>query len=293
MELHQLRSFVAVAEEGNLTRAAERLFISQPAVSGHVKALEEELRVRLFTRSPRGMSMTQEGEQLRSRACRVLDGVADLINTAKAMRDEVSGSFRLGLNTDSSFLRIPQLFRTIHTTHPGIDLSLVQSSSARISEHLRSGNLDGGFLFMDTIDEELGSLPLEDVTVHITGPADWADRIHGASLEDLSAMDWVWTPMDCPCNMLAHDVFAGRGFKPKVVAVTDSDATRRELVVSGTGLALMHENESRPLLEQGKITVWDGESLTVSTAFAWLKSREDDLLIKTMRGCIESIWKGK
>lgn len=290
MELYQLKSFVAVAEEGHLTRAAERLFISQPAVSGHLKALEEELGVKLFVRSARGMSLTAEGIKLRDRARAILSGVADMISQAQSMRAVLSGTFRLGLNTDSSFLRIAQLFRGIHNTHPGIELELVQSSSARITEHLKSGSLDGGFLFMDSPDPELGSVPLQEVAVSITGPAAWADQIKGATLEQLAEMDWVWTPLDCPCNQLALDVFSGRGFKPKVVAVTDSDATRRELVVSGTGLALMHDNEIGPLLDEGKIVVWEGESLTVHASFAWLKHRENNPLITAVRDCITSIW---
>ena len=64
MELYQLRSFAAVAEENHLTRAAERLHLSQPAVSGHIKALEGELGVRLFERASTGMELTAAGKEL-------------------------------------------------------------------------------------------------------------------------------------------------------------------------------------------------------------------------------------
>jgi DNA-binding transcriptional LysR family regulator len=290
MELHQLRSFVAVAEEGNLTRAAERLFISQPAVSAHVKALEEELGVTLFLRSARGMRPTPEGEKLRERARAVLDAVAELSRSAQSLRDDVSGAFRLGLNTDSSFLRIAQLFRRVHETHPHLELELVQSSSARITEDLKSSDLDGGFLFMSSPDEDLGCLPLEEVAVHIAGPTAWAERIENATLEELAAMPWVWTPMDCPCNQLVAEIFNARGCRPSTVAVTDSDATRRELVVSGTGLGLMHANELRPLLAEGKIVLWKGESQTVHAAFAWNPAREGDLLVRAVRDCVARVW---
>jgi len=63
MELYQLKTFVTVAEEGHLTRAAERLFTSQPAISAHIKSLEEELGVTLFHRTPKGMQLTTEGEK--------------------------------------------------------------------------------------------------------------------------------------------------------------------------------------------------------------------------------------
>lgn len=290
MELYQLKSFVAVAEEGHLTRAAERLFISQPAVSGHIKALEAELGVQLFIRSSRGMIPTPAGEKLRERAKGVLDGAAEIVRQAQSMKTELAGPFRLGLNTDSSFLRIAELFRAIHATHPHIELQLVQSTSARITEHLKAGNLDGGFLFMDSGDPDLSCIRLEEVTVHVTGPAAWAERIRGATLEELARMPWVWTPLDCPCNQLALEVFSGRGFKPATVAVTDSDATRRELVVSGTGLALMHQNEVGPLLDEGKIVVWEGESLTVHASLAWNKVRDEDPMVAAVRDCVARVW---
>ena len=86
MELYQLRTFVAVAEEGHLTRAAEKLFISQPAVSAHVKALEEELGVALFLRSARGMQLTREGAALKAQAEAALKSVGELLSQARALR---------------------------------------------------------------------------------------------------------------------------------------------------------------------------------------------------------------
>jgi DNA-binding transcriptional LysR family regulator len=67
MELYRLRTFLAVADEQNLTRAAERLHISQPSVSTHIKALEEGLGVTLFIRTPKGMILSQEGSLIKSK----------------------------------------------------------------------------------------------------------------------------------------------------------------------------------------------------------------------------------
>ena len=72
MELYQLKTFVVVAEEGHLTRASERLHASQPTVSAHIKALEEELETKLFSRTPKGMRLTEAGERLKGKAGAVL-----------------------------------------------------------------------------------------------------------------------------------------------------------------------------------------------------------------------------
>ena len=99
MELYQLRTFAAVAEEGHLTRAAERLHISQPAVSGQIKALEQELDARLFERSSRGVALTEAGRVFLVHAKVVL---ADAERARHAVRESASlpsGEVALGLPT--------------------------------------------------------------------------------------------------------------------------------------------------------------------------------------------------
>src|SRR4051794_10662494 len=96
MELYQLRTFVTVADSGHITRAAEKLHLSQPAVSAHVKALEEELGVRLFDRNPGGMLLTRAGGQLRDRAEKVLAEVEHLRQLAASLRGEIVGRLRVG-----------------------------------------------------------------------------------------------------------------------------------------------------------------------------------------------------
>ncbi len=73
MELYQIKTFVVVAEEGNMTRAAKRLHASQSTISLHIKSLEEEFDVRLFLRTPKGMQPTPEGKQLLEKARDILD----------------------------------------------------------------------------------------------------------------------------------------------------------------------------------------------------------------------------
>ena len=89
MELYQLRSFIAVAELAHLTRAAERLHVSQPALSAQIKALEDELGVHLFERTPAGMTLTAAGKRLLPEAAKVLADAAALYGKARAMEGEV------------------------------------------------------------------------------------------------------------------------------------------------------------------------------------------------------------
>ena len=104
MEFYHLRSFVVVAQTGNLTLAAKQLYTTPPAVSAHIKALEEELQVPLFIRTSKGMKLTEKGELLLKKAQKTLDSAFDLVNAAASSQDEIVGTFRLALNQKSAQL---------------------------------------------------------------------------------------------------------------------------------------------------------------------------------------------
>jgi len=109
MELYQLRTFAAVAEEGHLTRAAERLHVSQPAVSGQIKALEQELGLRLFDRSASGMLLTVAGRELLGHAQRVLTAAEELKQSARRLTGEIAGVLRLGTVSNPAAIRLGDL----------------------------------------------------------------------------------------------------------------------------------------------------------------------------------------
>ena len=88
MEIYQLRTLLAVAREGSITRASERLFLSQPAISAHIKAMEDELGIALFERTPRGMSLTANGAQLLERAGRIMALHREFIEEARRIKGD-------------------------------------------------------------------------------------------------------------------------------------------------------------------------------------------------------------
>ena len=105
MEIYQLRSFAAIAETGQLTRAAEKLHVSQPALSAQLKALEEELEFTLFERTSNGMVLTAAGKRLLVDADKVLAAAQNLQNHARALKGDVVGKARIGTLSDPKFIR--------------------------------------------------------------------------------------------------------------------------------------------------------------------------------------------
>lgn len=119
MDLAQIRTFVTVAREGNLTRCAQLLHLTQPALSLHLKKLQDELGLALFERTPRGMRLTQAGVQLLPAAERALSATTELRVAAAALTGTVSGALHIGTIVDPEFLRLGAFLRRLVEHHPG------------------------------------------------------------------------------------------------------------------------------------------------------------------------------
>jgi DNA-binding transcriptional LysR family regulator len=157
MELRRLRYFVAVAEELSFNRAAQRLHISQPPLSNQIKRLEEELGVRLFDRSSRGVQMTDAGELLLEEARRIFVQVDQTVRTVQHVGYGEVGHLTLGFVPSASNEVLPPILRTFRDRYPEVDLFLREMRPDRVVHQLHNKQIDVGFLY----------LPLEDAALSI------------------------------------------------------------------------------------------------------------------------------
>src|SRR5690348_12967834 len=136
MELRQLEYFVAVAEEANFTRAAERIHVAQPAVSAQIQRLECELGQPLFDRSRRSVRLTAAGEAALPFARAALAAVADIGVAMDELTQLVRGTVTIGTVTSHS-VDIPALLADFHTDHPGVEIMLSTDTSDALIEKVR------------------------------------------------------------------------------------------------------------------------------------------------------------
>ena len=147
MDLRILRYFLAVAEEGNITRAAERLHVSQPALSTQLAALEDELGHKLLERSARGIALTEKGIALKQRA----DDLVDLAERVEAEikasdADEIVGTVSIGAGETPAFRFVARAADELHRKNPKLCFSVSSGNGEDIVAHLREGTFDLGVL---------------------------------------------------------------------------------------------------------------------------------------------------
>jgi DNA-binding transcriptional LysR family regulator len=251
MELYQLRTFVAVAEEGSITGAGKRIHATQPAVSAHIKALEDELGVRLFDRVPRGVELTQAGAELVQDAIEVLSAAQTLQARAVTLGGEVAGQVGLGLCSDPQFLKVSPLLSLLSERFPKLSLSLIQASSGLILNDIRSRELDAGFVFFGVPYRDLEAIKLAEPEYAIMGAAQWKPLLDKGDSETLSEFTWVMPPSHCPFRGLELDILKRHNISPQRTIGSDSEEVIRPLIVEGKALALVREDEGAELTEAG------------------------------------------
>lgn len=142
MELRHLNYFVAIAEEGSFSGAAERLWVAQPALSTQIRRLEDELGIKLFERHARGVDLTGAGELFLDRARAVLTAAETARSTAGDLRAGLVGSVKLGAPTGIGWRLLPELLERFGRDRPDVELTVVESYAGTLLRDLQDGRLD-------------------------------------------------------------------------------------------------------------------------------------------------------
>ncbi|OAJ60627.1 LysR family transcriptional regulator [Paraburkholderia ginsengiterrae] len=297
MDLTLLRAFVTVAREGNLTRAAVQLHLTQPAVSLQIKHLQETLGVTLFTRTSHGLSLTRDGQSLLPHAERALGAANDVQRAAQSLRQEVRGRLRIGTILDPAFLRLGGFLKQLVETWPHIETALRHGMSGWVLDQVRAGELDVGYYIgLPSEDEPRDGPAFHAVTLtqfqyRVLAPAGWKDRVKGArDWRSLAALPWIWTPPASAHNRLLSRCFDEAGVKPVKVAEVDQEPSMLDLVKSGVGLTLARDATAIAEAHAHALTIVEGVTVPTQLSFIALAQRREEPAIAAALKLIEQQW---
>jgi DNA-binding transcriptional LysR family regulator len=290
MEIYQLKAFLAVARVGHLTRAADQLHITQPAVSKQIKALEEELGVLLFDRLPSGMALTSAGQTLLPYAERALFDAMELISTAKRLQGEIAGAVRLGTIIDPESIKLGSFLGAVLQYYPLLQMKLVHGISGTVMQQLMAGELDAGFYLGEVTQPGIAQVLLKIVTYRVVAPPQWAQRMQSASWQDIATMPWVGTPQNSSQHRLVRHMLRAHRAEPHFVVEADQEASMISLVKSGVGLCLMRDELAQVAAQRGEVLIWDGAAQSCPLIFIYKLERENDPAIAGLRQVLQEIW---
>jgi DNA-binding transcriptional LysR family regulator len=237
MELRQLEYFAAVARYGHFGRAAEAIYVTQPALSQQVRRLEAELGVALLRRTSRGVELTPAGADLLAHAETILAEVSGARSAMDEHAGVVRGAVRVAATADS--VRLPETLAAFHREHPGVRIALRQASSVEALELVRRGAVDLAVL---ALSGDAGGL---DVTLLAEEPlrliVEPGDPLAGCSvrLGELSGRAFVLAEPGSGLRATVMEACQAAGFSPVPLLEVGEPSAVRYLVGAGLGVALV------------------------------------------------------
>jgi len=240
MNPHHLRTFLAVRKHRNYTRAAEELFLTQPAVSRQMRQLEEELGVRLFEQIGKSLHLTDAGETLAAEAEKLLGAMERTTEAVRFHRSAEVGSVRIGASTTPGFYLLPDLLGRFHRRFPKVALHYTVENSLRIEQMLVRNELDLGFVGANLPSRELELKPLlEDEIVCFTSPSHRLAKVRRIAPSSLEEEMWIIREKGSATRRLfEHWLSSRKGTIRKAIELGCPEACKA-LVRAGIGLSFM------------------------------------------------------
>ena len=291
MEFHQITSFVTVARTGNVTRAAVELNTTPPAVSAHIRQLEEELGLILFTRTSKGMRLTSEGERMEKKAMDILLASGEMKNFAKTLQQDIRGHVTLGVNADPGYLKIPDMISALFQKYPGINLEIITSSTGEILKQIEAGTLDCGFVFGSHAGSRVESIFLSSVNLEIAIPMAFKEKVKSSNLKDIAALPWIFPTHPCPFLDTVKLFLDARGIELQHKIFANDDITKTTFIEQGLAVSVLEKSEAEGLAKRLKVFFWTGdETFETTLSFIYSRQRAHDRLIRTVTACLMNTW---
>jgi DNA-binding transcriptional LysR family regulator len=290
MELYQLRGFVTVAELGHLTRAAERLHVSQPALSGQIRALEDQLGLQLFERASTGMALTAAGRRILPTAREILEKAAKLRGLARSIEGDVAGRVRVGTLADPDVLRLGEVLSRARERHPLLEIELHHEVSGEAFAKVRDGELDAAFYYGPLSHPEIASLSLTELFYRVAAPSGWRGQVEKADNAAIAALPWIMTPPISTHHALATHFFSARGVAPATVVEADNELVIRSLVVAGVGVALLREDLALAAQDAGEVVLWSPARIETALQFIWRHEGTTDPPLAALIAVVGDTW---
>ena len=288
MDLTQLKSFVTVAKLGHLTRAAEAVHLSQPAISGQIKALERDFGVELFERTPQGMVLTPAGKRLIAYAETVIGDVQTLRAAARELSTQLTGRLRLGTVLDPAFLKVGELIARMFERHPAVELDLRHVVSHEALQCVRTGELDASFYF-GVLPQDLAGVALRTMTYRVLAPRVLAEGIGAQDWPRIATLPWIVTPERSSHRQLVEQLFAERGSELAPAVEADNESVITNLIDSGVGVSLVREEIAQGP-HDGDVIVWPGATLQTELWLVHAPDRRFDPLVVAILDVLQLIW---
>ena len=253
MNFLHLKYFLLVAEELNITRAAERLYISQQSLSNHISYMEKELDVKLFTRSPK-LSLTYAGDLLVETATQILDLHSQYLTKVGDINRHYMGVLRVGVSHTCGLALLPEILPQFQAEFPLVEFSLFEGNSTHLEDELSHGRVDLIICFQPIMMEGVEVVSLTEQPLTLVVPKAFTEQLFGDKAPEVREQFVAGADIDCFQHMpfilikrgnrtrsMVDQYFSRHFFKPKLILETENTITTLAMAEAGLGITICPE----------------------------------------------------
>jgi DNA-binding transcriptional LysR family regulator len=263
MELTQLEFFMIVVEEGSFSKAAVRVYRTQPAVSIAIRRLEEEIGAPLFDRSQKTPTLTDAGELVYDYARRILALRDQAQNVVSELRLVQRGRVRIGANESTSLYLLPHLILDFREQHPNVKVEIYRHVSERLPREVLDRNVDFALLAYEPVDSDLESFPiLQDELVLILYPDHPLAKRESLSIKELGKESFLAHNVKTASRQKVIEAFTQAHTPLNIILELATVETIKRFVQLKIGLAFVPHMCVREELERGTLATVPVQGLT-------------------------------
>jgi DNA-binding transcriptional LysR family regulator len=243
LELRQLRLFIEVAKHKSITKAAENMHISQPALSKTLRALEDELGMTLIIRTNKTSDLTDAGKVVLEYALRMTVLVDEMKTTLIDMTNLSRGQINIGLPPFIGSLFFPRVMAKFHHAFPNIELNITEYGGARVVKSVEEGEFELGVAVLPIDEQEFSVYPIveEEMRLVVYKDHHLSDRVE-VELKELRDEEFIFYHEEFALNQIMRNHFIAAGFEPKILFKSSQWDLMTEMVAANLGITILPQS---------------------------------------------------
>jgi len=254
MEINQLEFFLKIVEEGSFSKAAERAFRTQPAVSLAIRRLEEEIGAPLFDRSQKTPTLTETGQVFHGYARRIIALRDQAREAVRELRELRAGRVRVGANESTSLYLLPEIILAFRARHPQVKVEIYRHPSESLPREVLDGNVDFALTAFEPADRDLEAFPvLRDELVLILSPAHPLAARDSVSVAELGGEQFLAHNVKTGSRLKVIETFAAERTPLNITLELATIETIKRFVQKEVGLAFVPRMCVTEELERGTL----------------------------------------
>lgn len=272
MELRQLEYFQTVCHFNNITRAAERLHVSQPSITNSIQKLEAELDITLFDRSKKQISLTSEGKVFLERVNDILRRVDDAVTEMRDYKHLKKGNLKIGIPPMIGTYLFPHIFVNFKRLYPEIELTIYENGSLSTRKMIEKGDLDLGIVIISESSKQLSTLPISrsEILVCLNKGHKLSSNVK-LEFENLRDEPVIMLKEGFYHRQKVMEHFKKSNITPKVVLSSNQLETIKSLLINGVGISFL----LKEIVESDNriVSLSLKDPIDVEIGLAWKKDR--------------------